>query len=74
MLRKLKIVDSGYDLDVSGIGSSCDVVASVPIGYVPPKAAADVEEWLCEDKPMIEEELNKQNNLLMYLHRQNITV
>ncbi|VDL85739.1 unnamed protein product [Nippostrongylus brasiliensis] len=38
--------------------------------YVPPKAPAEVEEWLCEDKPMIEAELNKQNNLLALLHRQ----
>ncbi|EYC24706.1 hypothetical protein Y032_0013g2064 [Ancylostoma ceylanicum] len=42
--------------------------------YVPPKAASDVEGWLCEDKPMIEEELNKQNNLLTYLHRQTTAI
>ncbi|KAK5967468.1 hypothetical protein GCK32_006100 [Trichostrongylus colubriformis] len=37
--------------------------------YVPPKSPTEVEAWLCEDKPMIEEELNKQNNLLAQLHR-----
>ncbi|CAI4224262.1 unnamed protein product [Auanema sp. JU1783] len=36
--------------------------------YVPPKSCREVEEWQCEDKPLIEDELNKQNNLLNYLH------
>uniref|UniRef100_A0A7I4XTG3 Rho-GAP domain-containing protein n=1 Tax=Haemonchus contortus TaxID=6289 RepID=A0A7I4XTG3_HAECO len=40
------------------------------VPYVPPRSPAEVEGWLCEDKPMIEEELNKQNNLLALLHRQ----
>lgn len=44
-------------------------VVSIVFRYVPPKASADVESWLCEDKPMIEAELNKQNNLLALLHR-----
>ncbi|VDO25478.1 unnamed protein product [Haemonchus placei] len=42
----------------------------MPDPYVPPRSPAEVEGWLCEDKPMIEEELNKQNNLLALLHRQ----
>ncbi|KAE9421302.1 hypothetical protein Angca_006519, partial [Angiostrongylus cantonensis] len=42
--------------------------------YVPPRAAADVEGWLCEDKPMIEEELKKQNYLLAHLHRQTTAI
>ena len=38
--------------------------------YTPPRSCAIIEEWKCEDKPLIEQELMKQNNLLNYLHQQ----
>uniref|UniRef100_A0A1I7WS35 HAUS augmin-like complex subunit 4 n=1 Tax=Heterorhabditis bacteriophora TaxID=37862 RepID=A0A1I7WS35_HETBA len=38
--------------------------------YIPPKPSHEVEEWLCEDKPLMEEELRKQNYLLANLHQQ----
>lgn len=36
--------------------------------YIPPKSCASIESWKCEDKPLIEQELLKQNNLLHHLH------
>uniref|UniRef100_A0A0K0CY41 Dynein heavy chain 7, axonemal n=1 Tax=Angiostrongylus cantonensis TaxID=6313 RepID=A0A0K0CY41_ANGCA len=62
------IVKKMKDIDKKLSQESFDVIHK----YVPPRAAADVEGWLCEDKPMIEEELKKQNYLLAHLHRQGI--
>ncbi|CAJ0964124.1 unnamed protein product, partial [Mesorhabditis belari] len=39
-------------------------------GYVPPKSGHELENWECEDRPRIEEEMEKQNKLLKCLHEQ----
>ncbi|WKX92600.1 hypothetical protein Q1695_010546 [Nippostrongylus brasiliensis] len=61
------VLDRPGELDLTVVMGFVGVLVE---RYVPPKAPAEVEEWLCEDKPMIEAELNKQNNLLALLHRQ----
>ncbi|PAV83799.1 hypothetical protein WR25_17639 isoform B [Diploscapter pachys] len=38
--------------------------------YVRPKPASQIEDWKCDDGPMIEEELKKQQALLNVLHQQ----
>ncbi|PAV85947.1 hypothetical protein WR25_23545 [Diploscapter pachys] len=41
-----------------------------PPPYVRPKPASQIEDWKCDDGPMIEEELKKQQALLNVLHQQ----
>ena len=47
-----------------------DFVYQEDFSYTPPRNCATIEQWKCEDKPLIEQELKKQNNLLNHLHQQ----